>query len=636
VWIKGRTNTTNHVLVDAVRGSTEVLETDSTAAAYTDAQSVKSFDADGFTLGTSNDVNNSASGFNSYVAWCWKAGGTPANNTDGSITSSVSANQDAGFSIVSYTGTGANATVGHGLGVATSSTFFQNTSPSSTVISIGTSNDINKLNDDYIMYCFAEKSGVSKFGSYTGNGSSTGPFIECGFKPRLVICKRTDAASNWFMYDTVRGTNNKLYADDPSDENGEDGGSTSSNTILSLSTGFQMTSGNGSNTSGGTYIFMAWAENFSADADFKSLNTANLPAPEIKDGSDYFDTLTYTGPISSSAAAGTTGDVTGLASGFTPDLVWIKCRNQANFHQLFDQVRGVDANGAGALNSNSTDSEVTTNLNGGLSAFNDGGFTVIAGSDTGGRSNNTGSSDRTYAAWCWDAGGTGSTNTDGSITSTVSANLSAGFSIGTYTADGTNTNKTVGHGLGVAPEFIIVKNRDTTGRHWLIWHKGFNDNDKASLFTDSAPANNRFGPNAPTSTVFGLYGGQGNYNSDDHVFYAWAGVEGYSKFGSFLGGNGVFVYTGFKPAFLITKGTVGTRNWNIHDSARNTYNVVDGLIHPNLAQAEVASSSSSFDFLSNGFITRGGNVSGAGDLAVYGAFAENPFGGSGVSPATAR
>ena len=109
----------------------------------------------------------------------------------------------------------------------------------------------------------------------------------------------------------------------------------------------------------------------------------------------------------------------------------------------------------------------------------------------------------------------------------------------------------------------------------MIWHKGFNDNDKALLFTDAAVADNRFGPSAPTSTVFGLYGGQGNYNSDDHVFYAFAGVEGYSKFGGYNGGDGVFVYLGFKPALLITKGTLGTRNWNIHDSARSTYNVVD-------------------------------------------------------------
>jgi hypothetical protein len=248
-----------------------------------------------------------------------------------------------------------------------------------------------------------------------------------------------------------------------------------------------------------------------------------------------------------------------------------------------------------------------------------------------------------YVAWAWDANGTGSSNTDGSITSTVSANPSAGFSIGTYTADGSNANRTVGHGLGVAPEFIIVKNRDTTGRHWLIWHKGFNDNDKALLFTTAAVADNRFGPSAPTSTVFGLYGGQGNYNSDDHVFYAFAGVEGYSKFGTYTGnGNsdGPFVYCGFKPRWIMIKAIV-TGEWQIVDTERSPNNPTQST---QTLEAQDAGAESNFtsrywngDILSNGWKYRGVQQYNATNRTyIFMAFAEHPFGGSGVSPATAR
>ena len=364
-----------------------------------------------------------------------------------------------------------------------------------------------------------------------------------------------------------------------------------------------------------TFNFGQTAFQQTVPTGYSALNTANLPAPDIADGSEYFQTVLYTGTGVDNHA------ITGV--GFQPDWVWLKTRSVSDNHVLQDVVRGAQKQ----LFTNNTDQELSATTQ--LKSFDSDGFTL--GTDSG-----VNGSGRTFAAWNWKAGGTGSSNTDGSITSTVSANPTAGFSIGTYTADGSNANRTVGHGLGVAPEFIIVKNRDTSGRHWLIWHKGFNDNDKALLFTDAAVADNRFGPSAPTSTVFGLYGGQGNYNSDDHVFYAFAGVEGYSKFGGYSGGDGVFVYLGFKPALLITKGTLGTRNWNIHDSTRSTYNVVDDLIHPNLNVAESAQGSSSFDFVSNGFVQRGGNISGTGDLVVYAAFAENPFGGRTASPATAR
>ena len=300
-WIKGRDNNTNFVLVDAVRGATKVLESDSDAAEYTDAQSVKSFDTNGFTLGTSNDVNNSAANDNQYVAWNWKAGGSSSSNTAGSITSTVSANPSTGFSIVTYTGNGTSgATVGHGLGVkpsllivrrrpttsnwtvyhssvgatgrlildlnyATQSSagWWNNTEPTSTVFSIGNDGGTNSTtNNTYVAYCFAEVEGYSKAGSYTGNGSNDGPFVYCGFRPAFVIYKRTDSAGSWHIYDSARATYNPaegiFSAEDPGQE--------TFNVSLAfdiLSNGFKLRGFNtGSiNASGSTNVFMAFAEN---------------------------------------------------------------------------------------------------------------------------------------------------------------------------------------------------------------------------------------------------------------------------------------------------------------------------------------------------------------------------------------
>jgi hypothetical protein len=294
VWIKGRTNTTNHVLVDSVRGATEVLESDSTTDEYTDAQSVKSFDADGFTLGTSNDVNNSAAGFNSYVAWCWKAGGTPVTNNAGSISAQVSANPTAGFSIVSWTGDGNTGTVGHGLGVAPSfiiikdrdqainwgvyhknltaskilqlnttsaeitySGLFNNTEPTSTVFTIGSAENDNT--NKIIAYCFAEVEGYSKIGSYTGNGSSDGPFVYCGFRPAWVMIKRADTSNDWGIWDVARNTYNPLSKDLYANLSNQE--FSTYNRLDCLSNGFKLRhDGVFVNASSGTYIFAAFAE----------------------------------------------------------------------------------------------------------------------------------------------------------------------------------------------------------------------------------------------------------------------------------------------------------------------------------------------------------------------------------------
>jgi len=670
VWIKNRDITDHHAIFDSVRGALNYMSSNRTNAEASLADSLTSFDSDGFTLGSANLIN-----YNSqrYVAWCWKAGGTAVTNNDGSASSQVSANQDAGFSVVTYTGQSSNFTWGHGLGVAPSMviikrrntaagwsvyhtsigatkrlqldqsggtetmSYFQNTEPTSTVFSVTTNGGVGGDGDTYVAYCFAEKSGLSKFGSYTGNGSSTGPFVECGFKPRFVMLKRTDSTSDWFMYDTIRGTNNKLYAETDTAENAEDGGSTSSNTILSLSNGFQLTSGNGSNSSGGTYIFMAFAENFSADATYKALNTANLSAPSIKDGSKYFGTLLYTADNSSGKT------VTGLNFGAAPDFVWIKNRDNVESHHLMDIVRGNDA----FLFSNNTNQEQDKPLNDTNDTtdfdFVTDGFSFVSTNYNQGELyfNN-----RTYVGWNWLAGGSGSNNTAGSITSTVSANPTAGFSIVTYTGNGT-AGATVGHGLGVAPEFIVVKQRSssTVNKNWCVYHTALG-NTKVLLLNQTAAqatTSDCWNDSGPSSSTFTLgpgadaYATQTNVDTKDYVAYCFAEVEGYSKFGSYTGNNssdGAFVYTGFAPAFVMIKANEST-NWVIYDTSRSPYNVADEQLSPNTGGAEVTNDGNA-DLLSNGFKLRNGAATTNAYTYVYAAFAENPFGGSGVSPATAR
>jgi hypothetical protein len=300
VWIKGRNVAYSHVLTDSVRGAQLVLYSDLTSAeAGTTYANVSSFNVDGFSLGTTSSTNITNGSTVTYADWLWKAGGAAVTNTAGSISSQVSANTAAGFSIVTYTGTGANATVGHGLGVApkmvitkqrgstgnwgvyhsglTSATYavwlnstnpqgsqpimWNSTAPSSTVFSIGTTNtDTNTSAGTFVAYCFAEIAGYSKIGSYTGNGSTDGPFVHCGFKPRFVLIKRTDAgAEGWIQLDTARDTYNveQLYLLANSS-----GVEATLPLLDAVATGFKLrTNGaSGGNVSGATYVFYVVAE----------------------------------------------------------------------------------------------------------------------------------------------------------------------------------------------------------------------------------------------------------------------------------------------------------------------------------------------------------------------------------------
>jgi len=297
VWIKSRSGAFNHGLWDSVRGVTKLLISNLSNAESTDVNTVTSFDSDGFTLGTSYNGSGVT-----YASWNFKAGGTASSNTDGSITSSVSANQDAGFSIVSYTGTGSNATVGHGLGTTpawvlvkergasgeswnnfhqslgagitimlnltnaqqSSSTMWNNTAPTSSVFSVGADAGSNGSSKTYIAYCFAEKKGYSKFGSYTGNGNSNGTFVYTGFKPAWVMCKISSNGDSWVVYDNKRDTFNVTEQILRPNTSGTEGTESGAKMDL-LSNGFKLRGSGGglgqTNTSGETYIYMAFAEN---------------------------------------------------------------------------------------------------------------------------------------------------------------------------------------------------------------------------------------------------------------------------------------------------------------------------------------------------------------------------------------
>jgi hypothetical protein len=349
---------------------------------------------------------------------------------------------------------------------------------------------------------------------------------------------------------------------------------------------------------------------------YKALSTANLPDPVIDpaQGSspeDYFNVIAYPGSGSQS--------VTGV--GFQPDLVWVKGRTTAYNHQLHDVVRGATA---GALFSNSTVVEQTAYQ---FDSFDSDGFTTDSANVTG--INNTG---QTFVAWNWKANGSGVSNTDGSITSTVSANITSGLSVVTFVGNGT-AGTTVGHGLGVVPETIIIKGRDDAF-DWRYWHTDFGTGRGLSLNSTAARSGNSEIMNAvPTSLVMNLQG-QGysvNNSAIGYVAYCFHSVEGFSKFGSYTGNgsaDGVFVYTGFRPAFVMVKATSTANDWFMYDTKRNTYNVVDNILVANGSNSEsgVALAARNMDILSNGFKCRGndgGNLS--GQTHIYMAFAEQPF-----------
>ncbi len=305
IWIKRRNYNNGHQLLDSTRGVDKILGSELSSAETTLANRLSSFDTDGFTVESSSGAFN-ASG-ETFVAWQWKAnGGTTSSNTDGNTTTTVQANQDGGFSIVTYTGTAsASQTMGHGMGVTPNiiitkrrdgsanwsvngnvagliygtNKFVLNgnaaltadtnevTAASSTTFTGGGSNAVNGNGSTYVAYCFAEKQGYSKFGSYAANYANDGTFVYTGFKPAWVMIKNTAHATNWIIIDAARNPNNvanlKLGANNSAGDNGSDLGNTSQNNIDLLSNGFKLRTGNTDTNYnvGNKLIYMAFAEN---------------------------------------------------------------------------------------------------------------------------------------------------------------------------------------------------------------------------------------------------------------------------------------------------------------------------------------------------------------------------------------
>ena len=865
VWLKQRSNNNSHALVDQVRGVLKGLSSDSTAAENT-FNHVKSFESDGFTVGTSAQANSNNA---TYVAWNWDMGGTTASNTSGSITSSVRANTTYGQSIVGYTGNGtAGATVGHGLASAptmvivksrtvdgkhwatyhvdlgntvridlessgakiTGTGAWNSTTPTSSLVTLGSQSDVNTSSATHIMYAFHDVTGYSKFGSYSGNGSSTGPVVTLGFSPAFVMIKRTDAANNWLMYDNTRSPNNPnghiLFANLSDAESVE----TANNIVDFDSNGFTLKSNSAAtNASGGTYIYMAFADtreyaywydqsgnnndwtseggltesdvmldsptnnfctlnplamgsgvtlsegnlssvssswqwakstygvgsgkwywevnhlnggadnlfcgiskesftafgynlatasaenynvwgytsnlgykegqntyasygavfqtagdvvgvaldmdagtiafykngasqgtafsnvtgvvnpvwggvnssvsegimNFGADSSFAgnktpqgnsdangigdfyyappsgflALCTANLPEPDVIP-SENFNPVLYTGNQAANVA------VTGV--GFEPSLVWGKNRSSASNHWLFDSVRGTTK----MLQADQNNAEETQS---GVTAFGSDGFTLgtwIGSTKTG----------DDYVAWNWKAEGSASTNTSGSIDSSVLANTAAGFSIASFTCPSGSGLYTVGHGLGAVPEFMIVKGRSATG-NWHIYHKDVG-NTKAYFLNNSTAgftSTGYWGDTTPTSTVFTQSIGGTLDVGTTAIGYFFNSVDGYSKVGSYTGNgsaDGPFVHCGFRPAFVMVKRTDAGGGWHILDNKRaSPFNEIEVRIEADNSDAENTGGPPDTDLVSNGFKLRTtfDNMNASGGTYIFLAFAESPF-----------
>ena len=373
---------------------------------------------------------------------------------------------------------------------------------------------------------------------------------------------------------------------------------------------------------------------YAPPSGFLALCSANLPEPTIgpnaTQADDYFNTVLWSGNSTNNRS---------ITTDHATDFVWIKKRGTTvQSHVLADSVRGTSDNGGtgnvGILASNLTAGASTNSSDSGIASFDSTGFTIGAGSNTANADapyQGTNASGHTYVGWSWKAGGTAVTNTDGTHSCQVSASADAGFSIISWT--GTQSNITLGHGLNKKPEIIFVKNLVYGSAFWPTWTFA-NSNDKIlalnvsnALFSSAGS----FTETAINDSVIGVGTERvANGSSEGMVAYCFHSVEGYSKVGSYKGnGNadGTFVYTGFRPAWILWKRSDGTNGWFLMDNKRDTKNLANTFLRPNSSAAEATAANSTADFLSNGFKLRGtgGDVNTSGGTYIYLAFAEAPF-----------
>jgi len=352
--------------------------------------------------------------------------------------------------------------------------------------------------------------------------------------------------------------------------------------------------------------------------------TNGLDNPEL-----YFQCKLYTGNGSSGTAITFDG-----SENMQPDFIWGSCRSVGDNNWMSDSVRG---NTKALFSNNSNDEETSSER---IKSFDSNGFTI---GDAGDTNTNT----RTFVTWNWKAGTSFSNDASatgvGSIDSTGSINTTAGFSIISYS--GSNSNSSVAHGLSSAVKMIIVKNRSSDGTAWTVGHDSLGFTKRLYLHDNSAVGtNNNFQDTAPTSSVFTLTGNNLDMcqSGSDYIAWCFAPKQGYSKFGSFLGtgsANGAFVYTGFKPAWLMIKKTnsSGSVNWFMFDNKRSPINAVDDFLKADTSDAEGGDGNGYLDFLSNGFKFKTANIgTESGGTFIFMAFAEAPFVNSNGIPNNAR
>ena len=335
----------------------------------------------------------------------------------------------------------------------------------------------------------------------------------------------------------------------------------------------------------------------------------------INKSSDYFNTKLYTG----------NGGTQSIDVGFQSDFTWLKSRTETKNNILIDAVRGSDKDIISNLaNAENTDANRIT-------GFDSDGFNL-------GSSSTTNTNSQNYVSWNWKANGTGVSNTSGSINSTVSANTTSGFSVVKWTNSTSNAG-TIGHGLGVAPKMILVKTTSGT-YNWYVYHKSIGAGNFLELngTVGSQASANLFDNTEPTTSVFST-GTNPAFINNTMIAYCFAEKQGYSKFSSYIGGgsNFPFIYTGFKPAFVMLKKTSGTGNWQLFDNKRAGYNPDNDVLRPNLSNVE-CTSCVEIDMLSNGYKLKNtdGDGNTSGGTYIYMAFAEAPLVGTNNVPCNAR
>ena len=378
-------------------------------------------------------------------------------------------------------------------------------------------------------------------------------------------------------------------------------------------------------------------------AGFVAPKATNLgAASSIRDGSQHCGVVTYTGPIShTTTTTGETSNITGL--NFTPGLVWVKNRTNANWHVLVDSLR-VQSDGDDFIASN--DSAIQqSNLNGSVSALNSGGFTVITGSDSSSKANLTCSDNFDYVAWCWKAGTAFTPTVTGGFSSpSATINVDAGFGI--YKVTGSNAQGSFTTGLNSEADFIVCKRLSSGTADWGVYHRSYSGAAPSAkllhLNNSSNPADKGSNIWVQTGTTIEVDSFAETGSTGDYIYYVWTSIPGYSKFGSFTGDDqtdGPFIYTGFRPRIILMKSASNGFDWFIWDTERDKFNPSENTLEPNTSNTEADASNpvQSIDIFSNGFkILSGNQVNQPSATIVYAAWGDNPVGGTGMAPVTAR